>query len=922
MRPDHTIPIHRAANRPVLLLGCDRELIGLVIGSSIALIWIGQTWSSVGYGVFLFLFSLGVLRLAAKADPYMRQVYMRSRRYKRTYLARSTPFVDTPKKKNGSLAPYRSRQPGFCDLLNWAAVPHDGIVLGKDGSLMAGWVYEGEDESSRTDEEQALVSFRINEALKRLGNGWMLHVTSTREEAAGYPARGLSHFPDPVTAAIDEERRRKFETRGQMYQSQFTLVVTWLPPALTQKKFTDLMYEDDRPARDAREQTLSIIEQFRREVAALESRLAPPFRMRRLKGRGVQQENGSYLIYDGLLEHLNFCATGKNHPVIRPRNPIYLDAVIGAQDLVTGVIPRVGRKFVQIITIDGFPHESSAGILTVLAELPLEYRWTSRYLFLDRHEAAGLLKTYRKKWRQKMRGIFSQIFPNPNAYVNADAKMMSEDAEDALVEIESGDTAGGYYTSTVVVFDEDRQKVEAVAKQVEKAINNAGFTARVESLNTMDALIGSLPGHGVQNVRRPYVSVFNLAHLIPTSSIWTGEEKAPCPMYPALAPALMQCVTKGHTPFRLNLHVRDVGHTIVFGPTGKGKSTLLALIIAQLCRYRDMSIFVFDKGMSIYPLTTACGGSHYTIAGDDESLAFCPLQFLETPSDKAWALEWIDIILALNGKAITPGERNEIAGALESMSRSHGNSLTHFLSTVQVREVQETLKQYTVEGSFGHLLDAETDSLALARYTTFEIEHLMNLGEKYALPVLLYLFRRIERLIASQRGKPSVIVLDEAWLMLAHPAFRDKIREWLKTKRKANCAVVMATQSLSDAGRSGILDVIAESTPTKIFLPNVYARDEVFQELYVRLGLNKRQIELIAEAAPKREYYVTSEKGRRIFELALGPLALAFCGASDKDTIAKIQSLEKKFGPTDWIHPYLASRGLRLADYLPTPTTP
>jgi hypothetical protein len=73
----------------------------------------------------------------------------------------------------------------------------------------------------------------------------------------------------------------------------------------------------------------------------------------------------------------------------------------------------------------------------------------------------------------------------------------------------------------------------------------------------------------------------------------------------------------------------------------------------------------------------------------------------------------------------------------------------------------------------------------------------------------------------------------------------------------------------------------------------------VFQELYVRLGLNKRQIELIAEATPKREYYVTSEKGRRLFELALGPLALIFCGASDKDTIVKIQGLEKKLGP-EW----------------------
>ena len=146
------------------------------------------------------------------------------------------------------------------------------------------------------------------------------------------------------------------------------------------------------------------------------------------------------------------------------------------------------------------------------------------------------------------------------------------------------------------------QKVEAAAKQIEKAINNAGFTARVESLNTMDALIGSLPGHGVQNVRRPYVSVFNLAHLIPTSSIWTGDEKAPCPMYPALSPALMHCVTKGHTPFRLNLHVRDVGHAMIFGPTGNGKSTFLALIIAQLCRYPRHLDLCFRQGHESLPL--------------------------------------------------------------------------------------------------------------------------------------------------------------------------------------------------------------------------------------------------------------------------------------------------------------------------------
>jgi type IV secretion system protein VirB4 len=147
----------------------------------------------------------------------------------------------------------------------------------------------------------------------------------------------------------------------------------------------------------------------------------------------------------------------------------------------------------------------------------------------------------------------------------------------------------------------------------------------------------------------------------------------------------------------------------------------------------------------------------------------------------------------------------------------------------------------------GHLLDAEHDGLSLSEFTVFEIEELLNLGDKYALPVLLYLFRRIER---SLKGQPAAIILDEAWIMLGHPVFRAKIKEWLKVLRKANCLVLMATQSLSDAANSGILDVIVESTATKIFLPNVYARDEDTAQLYKRMGLNARQIEIWPRPSP------------------------------------------------------------------------
>jgi len=434
----------------------------------------------------------------------------------------------------------------------------------------------------------------------------------------------------------------------------------------------------------------------------------------------------------------------------------------------------------------------------------------------------------------------------------------------------------------------------------------------------MDAYLGSLPGHGVENVRRPLLNTMNLADLVPTSTIWTGRVDAPCPMYPPLAPALMHCVTQGSTTFRLNLHVNDLAHSVVFGRTGSGKSTLLALIAAQLRRYPNMTLYAFDKGLSLYPLTAAIrastqgvSGQHFTVAGDDDKLAFCPLQFLDTRADRAWAMEWINTILALNGLVTTAAQRNDIASAIVNMEKNQAYTLSEFSVTVQDEQIRETIKNYTVDGAMGHLLDAKTDGLSLSDFTVFEIEELMNLGDRYALPVLLYLFRRIER---SLQGQPAAILLDEAWLMLGHPVFREKIREWLKVLRRANCFVLMATQSLTDAANSGIFDVIVESTATKLLLPNVYARDEDTANLYKRMGLNTRQIEMLATAIPKRHYYYLSEVGRRLFDLAIGPLTLAFVGVSDKDSLALIRHLESLHG-NGWVGEWLALKNLRLEDY-------
>ena len=809
------------------------------------------------------------------------------------------------------LKKHRAKDAGLADLLNYAAMVDDGVIVGKNGSFIAAWLYKGDDDASSTDEQREMVSFRINQALARLGSGWMLHVDAVRRPAPNYTERGLSHFPDPVSGAIDEERRRLFESLGTMYEGYFIITLTYFPPLLAQSKFVELMFDDDAKTPGNKDRTQGLIDFFKRECATLESRLASAIKLQRLRGNKVMSEDGSAVTHDDLLRWLQFCITGMDHPVLLPSNPMYLDAVIGGQELYSGVVPKIGRNFLQVVAIEGFPLESTPGILSALGELPCPYRWSSRFIFMDQHEAVKHLDKFRKKWRQKIRGFFDQVFNTNSGVVDHDAVSMVSDAESAIAEVNSGLVAVGYYTSVVVLMDEDRVKLQTAARQVEKAINRLGFAARIETVNTMDAFLGSLPGHGVENVRRPLINTMNLADLMPTSTIWTGIDKAPCPMYPPLSPPLMHCVTHGATPFRLNLHVRDVGHTFVFGPTGAGKSTLLALIATQLRRYPGMTIFAFDKGMSMYPLAKAMGGKHFRVAADDDGLSFCPLQFLETKSDRAWAMEWIDTVLALNNVDTTPAQRNEIGSAIMSMHASGARTLSEFSVTIQSEAVREAIRHYTVDGDMGHLLDAEQDGLALSDFTVFEIEELMNMGEKYALPTLLYLFRRIER---SLTGQPAAIILDEAWLMLGHPVFRAKIREWLKVLRKANCLVLMATQSLSDAANSGILDVIVESTATKIFLPNVYARDEDTSALYRRMGLNTRQIEILATAEPKRQYYYVSENGRRLCDLALGPLALAFMGSTDKESVASIKRLEAKFG-SGWVQAWLASRNLKLSDY-------
>jgi len=186
----------------------------------------------------------------------------------------------------------------------------------------------------------------------------------------------------------------------------------------------------------------------------------------------------------------------------------------------------------------------------------------------------------------------------------------------------------------------------------------------------------------------------------------------------------------------------------------------------------------------------------------------------------------------------------------------------------------------------------------------------MALGQKHLVPILLYLFHRVEQRL--EEGTPSLLIVEEAWVTALHSLFGATVESWLRTLRKKNAAVVFVSQSVADVVNSPRHDIILESCPTKILLPNPEAESDHVRRLYEGIGLNRRQIQILATALPKRQYYVLSPLGRRLISLGLGPVALSFVGMAGREAIVQVKEQMTTHGRR-WPAAWLSTRGLDAA---------
>jgi type IV secretion system protein TrbE len=803
---------------------------------------------------------------------------------------------------------YNNREMAVSDLLNYAHLIKDGVIINKDGAYLTSYQFRGPDINSATTAELDALTQYFNRMLLMLEDGWMIHLDEIRIPSLTYPAAG--HFPNRVAELIDAEQRAFYQQEGGHFENLQFLTFVWKFPKPLVKTTRHWFVEGLTP-RAGSENLTTLLNLFEETIERCIALLSSQLQLQRLCS-------------NDLLSFLHTCISGELIAITSPPEGCYLDMILGRHDMIGGYLPKIGNKHIYTLSLIGYHNqETIPGFLEEMTTFPFLYRWSNRFVPLSEATAELEIKRIERNWNNKVKGLFGLIRETltgkPSTHLNYDALSMSQEAQQASTVNSSLTRRFGYWTSNLILMHENLDELNQAYKDLSQYLEQRGFSCQLETINAMEAWRGSIPGHGSCNLRRLMIDSVNLAHALPLHSIWVGAAfSSPASLLPTQSPPTFYAATTGKTPFRFHTDVGDVGHILGVGPTGAGKTFFLQFLVAQFQRHLNSQIFIFDKDYSHYAFTAALDGLHYDLS-DAKTIAFCPLGDLSSESKKIRAEQFLENLIFLQNVAITPQIRHDIHTTIEALAQNpeqRNRSLTIFYSMIQNETVRRAIKYYTLAGTM-KILDANQDQLKKGHLQCFEMGWLLTQKSEIYIPLLMYIFDQIESRLEEDKGKrPTLIILEEAWLYIGHSIFSNKLRDWLKTMRKKNARVVFMTQSLADLynpetkNLTQLTAAIMESCATKIYLANPKMEMET-RNLYKKMGLNDRQLEIIEHLAiPKHHYYIVTPQGNRLINLGFNQtssITLNFLGLSlqkGEELIACKQRYAEK-----WIDYWLNPQG-------------
>lgn len=785
---------------------------------------------------------------------------------------------------------------GLNDLLTYMMQLDGSTILHKDGALSRHFIYVAHDADSALSTTLDFISDTWKNSFSFLGDNWMIE-TNVLSQPFSYAVKSRE-FPEVVSALFDDERREQFQNQHYFTTTHY-LSISWKPDSELQSQLKKFALNDKTTAGDSDwDKTLG---QFNQKVTDFINYLKRAL----ISIRPLEN--------DELSTFLNFCISGHTNTLKRPYQNTFLDSYVSTEDFIAGFEPKIGKHFIKVLALDDLPNYSTPALLKSLQYFPVTYRWSSRFIPLEKLTAVSYLKKYERSWSSKAIGVFGVIREamelTPKR--DQDAQSTADQLKQAQIENSSGALSYGFYNSVLILMHENQQELAEAAKGIISHIQKMDFKVRDESVNATEGYLGSIPSHGDYNLRKMMVDTNYIGHAMPTSSLYQGEKKSPCDKAGYLdQPPLLFTATEGSRPFMLNCHVGDVGHTAILGPTGMGKSTLIGAMTMGHRQYTDSRIIVLDKDYSNRLLIKSLGGQYYDLAKDECQLS--PLARVKSTDDYAidQALTWLKSCSTLQDVAVTP-ERQALLR--ESLIRLSGEKQAFKnLSHLSVQDEAMRLALNTLNsGRFKTLLNGTTPQFSNADVIGFEMSSFLqsysSQKQDLNIAVIHAIFNELDEIFKDKR--PTLLILEEAWLYLRHPIFREKLTDWFKTLRKANVSVIFVSQDLDDIVQSDSASVIQSSCMTRIYLPNPSVSESRVAQQYLSFGFNEQEIQIIKNAIPKQDYFYQSSYGKRLFRLDLNPLSKAFLCISDKKDFDQFDALYDSKNP-EWVLSWLRYRQL------------
>jgi len=787
------------------------------------------------------------------------------------------------------------------DHINLYGFWNETTFLTKSGDIGMVLTVPGVDYESLDRSEQEYAVKRLEAALKAFGPGFHVYQYLFKSKRPDIP---FAKYDDPIVAAAIEQRRKFFEAkRDDLYQVEIfycILLEGARSKAGVGAAFSRLFSDPAGALSELKAQFTNdnmktlLRSQIDRDVARLDQRVqAFAGQLADFMQIEVLDRQRQFTFFRRLLNFDDWRVAG------RPQSTQFLDyQVVNSNIEAERDHLRVGDHIVRVLTMKEAITETRPLALDALLKIPANFRVITEWTPLAADKARKEVNKRRRHFNMSKTGFVSQMGndatkTNPRDVLVDESKQADiENLGDCLRALGDGQSLGDL-SFTIILYGRSKSELEQLGAEFTGIFTNADGSLFSETYNQLNAYFAIVPGNYALNLRKMYLLNTNYADLSFLFTILPGEKTNAHLGTEYLA----VLETDNSTPYFLNLHNGEVAHTLILGMTGSGKSYLANFLLQNAQKYTPLT-FIFDIGGSFQSLTTIFGGSYLNAGQEARDFTINPFSLPQSKENLQFLFSFFRVLIEGNEQRyrLDFKEERRLWDAIERMYMLEPAQRTVSNFTNIVGELKERLHRWARGGQYGFLFDNAEDTLSFSRFQTFNF-HGWNDAPDVLEPLLFYVLHRASNEIAdpAKLATFKIFLLDEAWLFIKNETIRNYVVQAQKTWRKHNAAMILATQSIKELEESGMLAIVAESCPTKIFLANPEMNREVYQEAF---HLNDTELDLIGGLVPPGQMLIRKAQTSKKVQLNVDSVSHWMATNNARDNLKK-RDYFARFGIAD-----------------------